>query len=58
MGFTRYILLGWFAQRLWDSQRLGVQFQFNKFDPPVIDGGQISVPNYNVGVDLYRLTQQ
>ena len=23
---------------LWDSQRWGVQFLFNKFDPPVIDG--------------------
>jgi len=41
---------------LWDSQRWGVTFLFNKFDPPVIDGGQIYVPNYNGGVDLYRLT--
>jgi len=40
---------------LWDSERWGVQFLFNKFDPPVIDGGQIYVPNYNGGVDLYRL---
>jgi hypothetical protein len=40
---------------LWDSQRWGVQFMFNKFDPPVIDGGQIYVANYNGGVDLYRL---
>jgi hypothetical protein len=40
---------------LWDSQRWGVTFLFNKFDPPVIDGGQIYVPNYNGGVDLYRL---
>jgi hypothetical protein len=40
---------------LWDSQRWGVQFLFNKFDPPVINGGQIYVPNYNGGVDLYRL---
>ena len=40
---------------LWDSQQWGVQFLFNKFDPPVIDGGQIYVPNYNGGVDLYRL---
>jgi hypothetical protein len=29
----------------------------HKFNPPVIDGGQINVPNYNGGVDLYRLTQ-
>lgn len=42
---------------LWDSQRWGVQFLFNKFDPPVIDGGQIYVPNYNGGVDVYRLVQ-
>jgi len=41
---------------LWDSQAWGVQFLFNKFDPPVIDGGQIYVPNYNGGVDVYRLT--
>jgi len=40
---------------LWDSQRWGVQFLYNKFDPPVIDGGQIYVPNYNGGVDVYRL---
>ncbi len=42
---------------LWDSQRWGVEFLFNKFDPPVIDGGQIYVPNYNGGVDVYALTQ-
>ncbi len=41
---------------LWDSQQFGSQFLFNKFDPPVIDGGQIYVPNYNGGVDIYRLT--
>jgi hypothetical protein len=42
---------------LWDSQRWGVAFLFNKFNPPLIDGGQIYVPNYNGGVDLYRLSQ-
>jgi hypothetical protein len=42
---------------LWDSQTFAIQFLFNKFDPPVIDGGQIYVPNYNGGVDLYRLAQ-
>jgi len=41
---------------LWDSQRWGISFLFNKFDPPVIDGGQIYVPNYNGGVDVYKLT--
>jgi hypothetical protein len=40
---------------LWDSQRFNIQFLYNKFDPPVIDGGQIYVPNYNGGVDLYTL---
>jgi hypothetical protein len=40
---------------LWDSQRWGIQFRFNKFDPPVIDGGVIYVPNYDGGVDVYRL---
>jgi len=42
---------------LLDSQQWNVQFLFNKFDPPVVDGGQIYVPNYNGGVDLYRLVQ-
>jgi hypothetical protein len=26
---------------LWDSERFAITFLFNKFDPPVIDGGQI-----------------
>jgi hypothetical protein len=42
---------------LWDSQQFAIAFLFNKFNPPVIDGGQIYVPNYNGGVDLYRLVQ-
>jgi len=42
---------------LWDSQRWAIQFLFNKFNPPVIDGGQIYVPNYNGGVDVYALSQ-
>jgi hypothetical protein len=42
---------------LWDSQRFAITFMFNKFNPPVIDGGQIYVPNYSGGVDLYRLVQ-
>jgi hypothetical protein len=42
---------------LWDSQQFAIQSLFNKFNPPVIDGGQIYVPNYNGGVDLYRLVQ-
>lgn len=43
---------------LWDSQAAGIPFLFNKFNPPVIDGGHIYVPNYNGGVDVYQLTQQ
>lgn len=39
---------------LWDSRRLAITLLFNKFDPPVIDGGQIYVPKYDGGVDLYR----
>jgi hypothetical protein len=42
---------------LWDSQQFAIQFLYNKFNPPVIDGGQIYVPNYNGGVDLYLLVQ-
>jgi len=42
---------------LWDSERWNIQFLYNKFDPPVIDGGQIYVPNYNGGVDVYALAQ-
>jgi hypothetical protein len=40
---------------LWDSQQWTIQFLFNKFNPPVVDGGQVYVPNYNGGVDVYRL---
>lgn len=39
------------------SQRFAIQFLFNKFDPPAIDRGQIYVPNYKGGSDLYRLAQ-
>jgi hypothetical protein len=42
---------------LWDSQDRAVQSLFNKFDPPVIDGGQIYVPSYGGGVDVYRLAR-
>lgn len=40
---------------LWDSQRWNISFLLNKFSPPVVDGGQIYVPNYNGGVDVYGL---
>ena len=45
-----------FIKVLWDSQQFGLPFLFNKFNPPLIDGGQIYVPNYNGGVDVYKLT--
>jgi len=41
---------------LWDSQQWAIQFVYNKFNPPIVDGGQIYVPNYNGGVDVYGLT--
>jgi hypothetical protein len=46
-----------FLKVLWDSQQWNIQFVFNKFNPPVVDGGQIYVPNYNGGVDVYRLKE-
>jgi hypothetical protein len=36
-----------------DSRRAGPQFMFNKFDPPVIDGGRMCVPDDAGGVRLY-----
>lgn len=38
---------------LWDSQQWGLTFTFNKFLPPVVDGGQVYVANYSGGVDVY-----
>jgi len=38
---------------LWDSQQWGLAFTFNKFLPPIVDGGQVYVPNYSGGVDVY-----
>jgi hypothetical protein len=38
---------------LWDSERWGIAFVFNKFMPPIVDGGQVYVANYNGGVDVY-----
>jgi hypothetical protein len=40
---------------LWDSQQWAITFLFNKFNPPIVDGGQVYVPNYNGGVDVYGL---
>ena len=38
---------------LWDSERWGIQFVYNKFNPPLVWNGQVYVPNYNGGVDVY-----
>lgn len=42
---------------IWDSQQWNIQFLFNKFNPPIVDGGQVYIPNYNGGVDVYKLAQ-
>lgn len=38
---------------LWDSERWGLPFVYNKFNPPIVWNGQVYVPNYNGGVDVY-----
>ncbi|WP_035354386.1 hypothetical protein [Edaphobacter aggregans] len=38
---------------LWDSQQWALTFTFNKFLPPIVDGGQVYVANYSGGVDVY-----
>jgi hypothetical protein len=43
---------------LWDSQAENITFVFNKFDPPVVNGGKVFVPNYAGGVDVYGLAGQ
>jgi hypothetical protein len=43
-------------QVLWDSQQWGWNFTFNKFMPPVIDGGEVILPNYSGGVMVFKLT--
>jgi predicted amidohydrolase len=30
-----------------------IRFLFNRFLSPIVDGGQVYVPNYNGGVDVY-----
>jgi hypothetical protein len=41
---------------LWDSQPWNITFAYNKFNPPIVDGGRLYVPNYNGGLDVYGLT--
>lgn len=38
---------------LWDSQRWGIQFLYDKFNVPVVSGGKIFVPTYDDRVDVY-----
>lgn len=40
---------------LWDSQAWNWVFTFNKFMPPMIDGGEIILPNYSGGVMVMTL---
>jgi hypothetical protein len=39
---------------LWDSQRWGIPYVFNKFMPPTVWNGHVYLPNYNGGVDVYE----
>lgn len=41
---------------LWDSQQWNLGYVYNKFLPPIVDGGQIYLPNYAGGVDVYGLS--
>ena len=41
---------------LWDSQRWGIPYQYNKFLPPIVWNGRVYLPNYNGGVDVYGLS--
>ena len=40
---------------LWDSEAHGVNFVYNKFNPPVAANGQLFVPTYDGHVDVYAL---
>ena len=42
---------------IWDSRHAGLPFVFNKFNPPLIDGGRIYVPDYSGGVGVYGLAR-
>jgi hypothetical protein len=43
---------------LWDSQHWGVQFSYNKFNPPIVFAGQIYVPTYDGQIDVYGLVDR
>ena len=38
---------------LWDSQRWGLTYVYNKFMAPIVYKGQVYLNNYNGGVDVY-----
>jgi hypothetical protein len=38
---------------LWDSQRWAISYVYNKFQTPIVWQGQIYLPNYNGGEDVY-----
>lgn len=40
---------------LWDSERWGLAFRFNKFNVPTIANGKVYVPTYNSRIDVYGL---
>lgn len=40
---------------LWDSQKVGVNFTYAKFCPPVVANGKLYVPTYDGRVDVYGL---
>jgi outer membrane protein assembly factor BamB len=40
---------------LWDSEKAGVTFVYNKFNPPIVANGRLYVPTYDGQVDVYVL---
>jgi len=43
---------------LWDSERWGLSYVFNKFQTPIVWQGRVYLPNYNGGEDVYGPNQQ
>jgi hypothetical protein len=43
---------------LWDSERWAITYVFNKFQSPIVWQGQVYLPNYNGGEDVYGPNQQ
>jgi hypothetical protein len=40
---------------LWDSRQWAISYVYNKFQTPIVWQGQVYLPNYNGGVDVYGL---